>query len=208
MGGDAAPQTRGLTQMAKRRPEISSVAALVFQGGIGVVGVAAILLFAIPVRNDGVSLGVAVAWGLAGSVVTYAVIMALTRVPGLLGDSLEGQLEKLHQFACNYSWPILITLSVFAGVGEELLFRGAIQGWLAQHVHEAVAVAAASILFGLVHYLSFTYFVLATGLGLVLGTAYALTDSLVLVMVWHGVYDMIALYCLRRFPELFGVRSG
>ena len=89
-----------------------------------------------------------------------------------------------------------------------MLFRGAIQGWLAQHVHDAVAVVAASVLFGLVHYLSFTYFVLATGLGLVLGTAYALTDSLVLVMVWHGVYDMIALYCLRRFPQFFGVRVG
>lgn len=60
----------------------------------------------------------------------------------------------------------------------------------------------------MVHYLSFTYFLLATGLGVVLGVAYALTDSLLLVMVWHGVYDMIALYCLRRFPEWFGVRVG
>nr|WP_252971577.1 CPBP family intramembrane glutamic endopeptidase [Marinobacter sp. DS40M8] len=89
-----------------------------------------------------------------------------------------------------------------------MLFRGAIQGWLAQHTHDAVAIVAASVLFGMVHYLSFTYFLLATGLGVVLGVAYALTDSLLLVMVWHGVYDMIALYCLRRFPEWFGVRVG
>lgn len=179
-----------------------------FQGGIGVVGLVAILLFGIPVQNGGMSLGGAVFWGLAGSVATYAVITTLTRFPGLLGDSMEAQLEQLYRFACDYSWPILVTLSVFAGVGEELLFRGAIQGWLAQHVHEALAIVAASVLFGLVHYLSFTYFVLATGLGLVLGAAYAYTDSLVLVMVWHAVYDMIALYCLRRFPELFGVQNG
>ena len=88
---------------------------------------------------------------------------------------------------------MLVALAVFAGVGEELLFRGAIQGWLAQHTHDAVAIVAASVLFGMVHYLSFTYFLLATGLGVVLGVAYALTDSLLLVMVWHGVYDMIAL---------------
>jgi len=191
---------------AGKRPQISPRAALMFQGGIGVVGLAAIALFGIPVYYEGVSLGSALFWGLVGSVATYAVILLVSRVPGLLRDSLESQLEQLHRFASDYSWIVLIALSVFAGVGEELLFRGAIQGWLAQRVHDAVAIVLASLLFGLVHYLSFTYFVLATGLGMTLGTVYALTDSLVLVMVWHGVYDMIALYCLRRFPEWFGVR--
>lgn len=194
--------------MAGKRSQISPYTALMFQGSIGVVGLVAIVVFAIPVDNDGVSPGIAVFGGIAGSVATYALIMMLSSLPGLLRDSLETQMEQLHRFACDYSWPALVALSVFAGVGEELLFRGAIQGWLAQHMHDGIAVAAASVLFGLVHYLSFTYFVLATGLGLVLGTAYALTDSLVLVMVWHGVYDLIALYCLRRFPQLFGVRGG
>jgi len=193
---------------AGKRLQISPRVALMFQGGIGVLGLVTIFLFGIPVYYDGVSPSIAVFWGVAGSLTTYAVIMLLTRLPGLLRDSLESQLELLHRFACDYSWPVLIALSVFAGVGEELLFRGAIQGWLARHVHDAVAIGLASVVFGLVHYLSFTYFVLATGLGLALGTAYALTDSLILVMVWHGVYDMIALYCLRRFPEWFGVRVG
>lgn len=193
---------------AGKRPQISPRAALMFQGGIGLVGLAAIALFGIPVYYDGVSPATALFWGLAGSVATYAVILLVSRLPGLVRDSLESQLEQLHRFASDYSWTVLIALSVFAGVGEELLFRGAIQGGLAQHLPDAVAIVVASVLFGLVHYLSFTYFVLATGLGLMLGTVYALTDSLVLVMVWHGVYDMIALYCLRRFPEWFGVRVG
>ncbi|NMT64259.1 CPBP family intramembrane metalloprotease [Marinobacter orientalis] len=187
---------------------MSPAAALLFQGGIGAVGLAAIVLFGIPVHYHGVSIGTTVVWGVAGSVATYGVIMMLTRLPGLLQDSLESQLEKLHRFACDYSWPVLIALAALAGAGEELLFRGAIQGWLAQHVHGSVAIVAASLLFGLVHYLSLIYFIVATGLGLVLGVAYALTDSLVLVMIWHGVYDMIALFCLRRFPEWFGVRVG
>lgn len=194
--------------MARKRPQISSTAALGFQAGIGVVGLLAIFLFGIPVQYDGLSPGSVVLWGVAGSVATYVVIMMLTWLPGRLRDSLDSQLEQLHRFACEYSWPVLVALAVFAGVGEELLFRGAIQGWLAQHTHDVVAIVAASVLFGVVHYLSFTYFLLATGLGLVLGVAYALTDSLLLVMVWHGVYDMIALYCLRRFPEWFGVRVG
>ncbi|MDL0430454.1 CPBP family intramembrane metalloprotease [Marinobacter sp. TBZ242] len=193
---------------AEKRPQISPRAALMFQSGIGVVGLLAIVLFGIPVQLDGMSYGVAVFWGVGGSLATYAVIMMLTRLPGLFRESLESHLEQLHRFACDYSWPVLVTLSALAGVGEELLFRGAIQSWLAQYVPAVVAIVAASVLFGLVHYLSFTYFIVATGLGLVLGTAYMLTDSLLLVMVWHGVYDMIALYCLRRFPQWFGVRIG
>lgn len=63
------------------------------------------------------------------------------------------------------------------------------------------------MLFGLVHYVSFTYFLVATGLGLVLGTAYQLSGSLELVMVWHAVYDMLAIYCLLRYPHWFGVRA-
>lgn len=177
-----------------------------FQGGIGILGLAAIFLFGIPVYYHGMSPALAVFWGVAGSVSTYALIMMLTRLPGPIRDSLASQLEQLHRFACDYSRAVLVSLSVFAGVGEELLFRGAIQGWLSLHLHGVVAVVVASVLFGLVHYLSFTYFLVATGLGLVLGTAYALTDSLLLVMVWHGAYDLIALYCLRQHPELFGLR--
>ncbi|MFC6685708.1 CPBP family intramembrane glutamic endopeptidase [Marinobacter koreensis] len=83
---------------------------------------------------------------------------------------------------------------------------GAAQGWLVQHTGPWTAVIAASVLFGLVHYVSFTYFLVATGLGLVLGTGYQLSGSLGLVMLWHALYDMLALYCLLRFPHWFGVK--
>ncbi|TGN41993.1 CPBP family intramembrane metalloprotease [Marinobacter confluentis] len=183
---------------------MSPQAALLFQGAIGAVGLIAIVLFSIPVPAAGISPGAAFGLGLAGAILTYGIILLLCR---LFGDSAwHHQMEKLHQFACDYSWHVLIALSVFAGVGEELLFRGAIQGWIAQQFHPLIAIAVASVLFGLVHFLSFAYFVMATGLGLVLGAVYALTDSLFLVMVWHGVYDMIALYSLRRHPHLFGVK--
>jgi membrane protease YdiL (CAAX protease family) len=188
-------------------PLVSPRAALLFQGGIGVVGLGFILLFAVPVQNEGVGPGAAIIWGLVGSVATYLVIMLLSRIPGFSSDSWEAQLEKLHRFACDYSWPVLIALSILAGVGEELLFRGALQGWLVWHLNDGVAILVAAVLFGLVHYLSFTYFLIATGLGLVLGIVYWMTDSLLLVMVWHGVYDVIALYSLRRFPHLFGVQK-
>lgn len=192
----------------RRRSSVSPMAALAFQGGIGVLGLLAILVADIPVQYAGVGLLPSVLYGFLGAFCTYGALLLLTQIPGLLPDNLDRQMRGLHRFASGYSWVVLFLLSVFAGVGEELLFRGAVQGWIAAHTNTTTAVLVASVLFGLVHYASFTYFVVATGLGLVLGLAYALTDSLLLIMVWHGVYDMIALFCLLRFPRWFGIKNG
>ncbi|WP_296932004.1 CPBP family intramembrane glutamic endopeptidase [uncultured Marinobacter sp.] len=193
--------------LGKRRTSgISSNAALLFQGGIGVIGLVAILLFGIPVLLVGPGLWPSILYGALGAGLTYAALLVLTRVPGLFPENLERQMQGLYNFASSYSPVVLILLSLLAGVGEELLFRGAIQGWLMAHTDPVTAVLAASVLFGLVHYVSFTYFLVATGLGLILGAAYVLSESLVMVMIWHALYDMIALYCLLRFPRWFGVR--
>ncbi|MGO1501898.1 MAG: lysostaphin resistance A-like protein [Marinobacter sp.] len=190
----------------RHRSNVSPVAALAFQGGIGVAGLLVILVAGIPVQLLGAGLIPSVFYGILGALCTYGVLLLLTQIPGLLPDNLDRQMRGLYSFASGYSWRVLFLLSVFAGVGEELLFRGAVQGWLAAHTDTTTALLVASVLFGLVHYVSFTYFIIATGLGLVLGLAYAITDSLLLAMVWHGVYDMIALFCLLRFPEWFGIR--
>lgn len=189
----------------RRKTGFSSNAALLFQGGIGVIGLLAIVFFGIPVLVLGPGPWQSLFYGVFGAAATYAVLLLLTRVPGLFPENLERQMQGLYDFASSYSPAVLILLSVLAGVGEELLFRGAIQGWLMAHTDSVTAVMAASVLFGLVHYVSFTYFLVATGLGLILGTAYVLSESLVSVMVWHAVYDMIALFCLLRFPRWFGV---
>lgn len=186
---------------------ISTPAALVFQGGIGVVGLLAIWLFGIPVQWAGLGGFEVVLYGAVGAVGTYLSLILVTRIPGLLTDNLEQQMRGLHSFARSFSWTVLVALSVLAGVGEELLFRGAVQGWLVQHTGPWTAVIASSVLFGLVHYVSFTYFLVATGLGLVLGAAYHLSASLGMVMLWHALYDVVALYCLLRFPHWFGIDS-
>jgi hypothetical protein len=197
-----------MTVSNRNKSKVSPITALVFQGGIGVVGLLVILVADIPVQVSAAGLLPSVFYGLLGAMCTYGALLLLSRIPGLFPDNLDRQMRGLYRFASGYSWSVLLLLSVFAGVGEELLFRGAVQGWLAVHTNTTTAVLAASVLFGLVHYASFTYFVVATGLGLVLGLAYAITDSILLVMIWHGVYDMIALFCLLRFPEWFGIKNG
>lgn len=182
---------------------LSSGSALLFQGGIGVVGLALVLLFSIPLQFHGLSWFQALLWGCLGAAGTYGLLLLLTLIPGLFPDNMGRQMADLHDFASGFSWPVLLALSALAGAGEELLFRGAIQGWVSGVAGVVTGVVVSSLLFGLVHWVSFTYFLVTAGLGLVFGSAYALTDSLLLVMVWHGVYDVIALYCLLRFPHWF-----
>lgn len=188
--------------------KVSPISALMFQGGIGVVGLLVILIADIPVQMFGAGILPSLLYGVLGALCTYGALLLVSQIPGLFTGKFERQMRGLHRFASGYSWFVLFLLSVFAGVGEELLFRGALQGWLATSAGAIPAVLIASVLFGLVHYISFTYFIVATVLGLVLGLAYAMTDSILLVMIWHGVYDMIALFCLLRFPEWFGIKRG
>ncbi|MDP4548500.1 MAG: CPBP family intramembrane glutamic endopeptidase [Marinobacter sp.] len=185
---------------------ISPVTALLFQGGIGVVGALAIWLFDIPLLTADLGLVKSFAFGAVGAMVTYLFLLQLTKLTWLFPDNLSEQMQALYEFAGSYRWPTLVLLSLLAGVGEELLFRGAIQGWLLQHTGPWTSVMAASLLFGLVHYVSLTYFVMATGLGLILGASYQLSGSLIMVMVWHAVYDILALYFLLNYPSWFGVR--
>lgn len=191
----------------RRTSGISTTTALAFQGAIGVVGLAAILMFGISVPLLGPGLWPSLFYGAAGAVLTYVGLLLFTRIPGLLPDNLARQMQGLYDFAASYSPAVLVLLSLLAGLGEELLFRGAVQGWLLAHTNATVAVLAASVLFGLVHWVSFTYFLIATGLGLILGVAYQVSESILLVMFWHAVYDMIALFFLLRFPHWFGARA-
>jgi membrane protease YdiL (CAAX protease family) len=55
-----------------------------------------------------------------------------------------------------------------------------------------------SLLFGMAHFVSWTYLVLATGVGLYLGLLLIWTGSLWPPVVAHAVYDFAALWWLQR----------
>jgi len=84
-------------------------------------------------------------------------------------------------------------VSLLAGFGEELLFRGVLQGWLSELIGPWIGVAIAAVVFGLMHFLSWTYFAVATGLGLYLGALYELTGNLLVVCLVHALYDWVAI---------------
>lgn len=87
----------------------------------------------------------------------------------------------------------LALVSALAGFGEELLFRGIIQAELAERVPAWLALLVASLCFGLAHSITRAYIIVTFAIGLLLGALVLITDSLVLVMIIHAVYDFLAL---------------
>lgn len=93
---------------------------------------------------------------------------------------------------------LMIPLSfLLVGPGEELLFRGLVQGTLAEAFHPARAVVLASAIFAVVHYSSLAgsgklaYLGVVFALALLLGAAYERTDNLVVPALIHGAYNAV-----------------
>ena len=100
----------------------------------------------------------------------------------------------------------LAVVSIAAGFGEELLFRGLVQAGLARWIGGAagpwIALAAASALFGVCHWLNTTYALLAMLAGAYFGWLLIATGNLWAPIISHATYDLLALIYLLRPQRL------
>lgn len=96
---------------------------------------------------------------------------------------------------------LLVPLSfLFIGPGEELLYRGVVQGRLRESFGPWVAIGVASFLFSVIHVFSLTgggklaYLAILFVLSPVLGAAYEWTDNLVVPSLIHGAFNAVQFY--------------
>jgi membrane protease YdiL (CAAX protease family) len=87
------------------------------------------------------------------------------------------------QWFSGCSWREVALISAIAGVAEEALFRGLLQGWLADSVGPAAALVLASVAFGLCHALTPSYAVIATFMGAYLGALWLVTGNLAQISI-------------------------
>lgn len=92
----------------------------------------------------------------------------------------------------------LLLISLTAGVGEELLFRGLIQDLFGRPFGPAGALVLTSIVFGLAHPFSRLYVLVAALIGAYLGVLAIATENLIAPIVAHALYDFVALFALMR----------
>lgn len=120
-----------------------------------------------------------------------------------------GPFRELKALVDDYVAPLFRTgtltdfalISLLAGSGEELLFRGVVQRGLAGW-GPWVACIVASALFGLCHALNTGYLILATAIGAYLGWLEWATGNLAVPIIAHALYDFVALvYLVRIRPQ-------
>lgn len=134
-------------------------------------------------------------WGLVGTIVPalfaiFATSPVGARVPPLrrIYDRVK---SRLGQPLIELSNSEVMLLAAAAGLGEEILFRGVLQ--------PIAGIVITSLLFGLLHALSVTYFLLATLMSFYFGWLYEATDqNLLAPIVVHWLYDAVALFLFRR----------
>jgi uncharacterized protein len=128
-----------------------------------------------------------------------ALFLAMLRWPiGPLRKLKEFCEEEVVPLFADSIWSELALISLSAGVGEEMLFRGVVQGTLMDWVGVGWGLALASILFGMLHPISLSYIIYAGFLGFYLGGIWIINQNLLTVMVTHALYDFVALGYLIR----------
>lgn len=91
--------------------------------------------------------------------------------------------------SCCQVWELAL-LAAFAGIGEEVLFRGVLQ--------PRTGFLIATLLFGLAHPISVTYVIVACLLGAVLGLLQLYGGNLWAPIIAHAVYDYIGFVLIIR----------
>jgi uncharacterized protein len=99
----------------------------------------------------------------------------------------------------------LAVISLLAGLGEEMLFRDILQGWLADNIGApsgpAIGLTVSAVIFGLLHSVTPTYALLAGGIGLYFGAIWLASGNLIVPIVSHALYDFLALLYLVHFRK-------
>lgn len=140
-----------------------------------------------------------VAWMIGGFlllVATAAVVSQALSESGI--ESARNQIEQQGKQNPEVLLLMIPLAFLLIGPGEELLFRGIIQGSLEEAFTPIGAIGVTSLVFAVGHYMALTgggsklvYLAVVFVLSLILGWTYEDTDNLVVPAVIHGGYNAL-----------------
>jgi len=132
---------------------------------------------------------------------SYAIdgVLSIFELPrGTAIDQLESRLSKTHGRALGVA---LLQFALLPGIAEELLCRGLVQRGLQDRYRPAIAIVLASLFFGALH-MDPVYSLLATILGLYLGTIAYLARSVRASIICHAANNAAAVLGAALAPAL------
>lgn len=179
------------------------LAAIVFEGGLGLLAVGLGWVLGAPPAER-------IEWTLDSAASGFLAALPLIAVMWLGIRTQWRPLREILQVLKDNAVPLLrecgpwklAGIALFAGFGEELLFRGVLQNWVAGlypgDFGPYLGLIVASVVFGMVHCLTVAYAVLATMIGLYLGGLWIIFGNLLVPALVHVVYDFWALVYLMK----------
>lgn len=168
--------------------------AVLFEAGLGILAVALGWLINCPIWQ-------AIRWNVHDALAALVATAPLVLLFFLCLRWPVGPLARIKSFADEVLKPLfrpcklvdLAAISLSAGFGEEALFRAVLQSSLSRWLDLWPALALASLVFGLLHWITPTYAVLATAMGAYLGWLYLGSGNLLVPILVHALYDFVAL---------------
>ncbi|TWU56383.1 CAAX amino terminal protease self- immunity [Rubripirellula tenax] len=218
------------TEAGDQSPDDVFLTAVLFESALGVLAILLGLwlgpdprawvpeidlsVFAIPVDWEAlIPIGTGVGYGALAAIPMLVAIDLLRRLPWEPVRELErlsddGLIKSLLQLRASE----MIVISLCAGIGEELLFRGWLMYWLADgwKLADEASVAVSpefalgaglvgsSIAFGLVHPLTKLYVVVATVMGFYFGGLLIWSENMLVPITAHATYDAVQLMLSSR----------
>ncbi|QDT62065.1 CAAX amino terminal protease self- immunity [Stieleria bergensis] len=203
--------------------------ACLFELGIGVLGMLVGWLIGVDVRAylprlDSLEVAV-LAKQIAVGVVAAIPMLLMVRMVMMVDHPAISEIKNVGESSMmagllKLTGPELLVISLCAGVGEELAFRGCLLPAFIQLTDYLVgsqtpyqvgggfagaspfavglAVAVSSLAFGAVHAITRLYAVMATLMGVVFGLLMVFSDSLIVPIVAHAVFDAVQFLQARR----------
>lgn len=145
---------------------------------------------------------------------------ALAAAPLLVGNHLLWRWTRAHPESvyARFSREIIVPLcsrvpplhafyiGILSGIGEEILFRGALNLLLIQWGGLFLALVLSSVMFAWVHFIGTTkryggMIPLYTGVGAILWFVWYLTDSLTAAAATHATYNFLAIVWIRHLAQ-------
>lgn len=202
-------------------PQSFLLLSVVLELGLGVVALVLGGIFGpdprsvIPLMTETWQLTGGLGWGLLAALPLLVAVQLLERLPIEPLRRLQKETEeRLVALMAAFNLPELGVISLCAGVGEEMLFRGWLMMSIAGPVQEwqtpslVLAVVISSIAFGLAHPITPGYIVVTGVIGVYLAMLLVWTGNLLVPITAHAFYDFVQLVLITRGAGRAGGING
>lgn len=168
--------------------------AVLFESGLIVIAVAIGWAFGVEPQARCAWSAAGFGWGVLVAIPMFGLFLLSFRFAvGPLRPMKQFLLEALGPSLAACRWYDLVLIAAVAGVSEELLFRGVLLPLTGKWI--------SSVLFGLAHFITPLYALLAGLAGLLLGELMERTENLLSPIVAHGLYDFLAFVVVARAAQ-------